>query len=168
MAPADEPNWLDENELAGWMAVAALMVRLPAALDSQLQADAGLSFFEYMVLAVLSDQPDRSLQMSDIARLSSASLSRLSHGVTRLEQQGFVERERLPGPGRRTIARLTDAGHAKVVASAPGHVAQVRRLVIDQVGPADLAALRRVGDAVLAAIEPGGECVEGRPARPIT
>ena len=74
-----------------------------------------------------TEQPDRILQMSDIASFASASLSRLSHTATRLERQGLITREQVPGHGRRTQASLTSAGYEKVRSTAPGHVAQVRR-----------------------------------------
>lgn len=151
-----EPHWLEPDELAAWMAMAALSMKLPAALDTQLQTDEGLSFFEYMVLAVLSEQPDRTLQMSHIAAAASSSLSRLSHTARRLEDQGFLRRERIPGAGRRTNAVLTEAGHAKVVAAAPGHVRRVRELFVDVLSPSDLRVLRRVGERVLGQIDPEG------------
>lgn len=153
-----EPRWLDEDELAAWKASAALIIKLPGALDAQLQAEQGLTFFEYMVLAVLSEQPDRTLQMSDIASATSSSLSRLSHVAKRLEAQGLLRRERVPGAGRRTNAVLTDAGHAKVVAAAPGHVARVRDLLVDAVPAADLTTLRRISETVLARIDPDRAC----------
>lgn len=146
--------WLNADERAAWLAVAALIVKLPAELDAQLQRDAGLSFFEYMVMAVLSEQPDRSLQMSEIARLASASLSRLSHTAKRLERQGYLRRTRCGGPGRRTTATLTQAGFDKVAEAAPGHVATVRRVLVDAVDPGELETLRVVGGAVLARIDP--------------
>ncbi|TIC79149.1 MarR family winged helix-turn-helix transcriptional regulator [Nocardioides sp. GY 10127] len=158
--PTPEVRWLSPDERASWLAAAALTVRLPNALDAQLQADQGLSFFEYMILAVLSEQTDRTLQMSDIAAATSASLSRLSHTVKRLENQGLVRRERVPGSGRRTNAILTEPGWEKVVSAAPGHVARVRELVIDVLEPDDLAALRRVSERVLARVDPDGA---GRP-----
>ncbi len=153
----DSPDvrWLTPDERRAWMATAALFVRLPAALDSQLQRDAGLTFFEYMVLVALSEAPDRRLQMSDLAELASASLSRLSHAASRLEKQGFLSRCRVPGAGRRTVATLTDAGFAKVVAAAPGHVEHVRDLLIDRLSPAELAVLARAGDAVMNALGEG-------------
>jgi DNA-binding MarR family transcriptional regulator len=149
-----ETKWLTRDERSAWLATAALVVRLPAALDTQLQADEGISFFEYMIMAVLSERDDRTLQMSDLAAQTSSSLSRLSHAVKRLEGAGYLQRERLPGSGRRTCATLTDAGFAKVVATAPGHVRRVRELLIDAVAPADLEALRRVGEQVLHQIDP--------------
>ncbi|MCM4082385.1 MarR family winged helix-turn-helix transcriptional regulator [Paractinoplanes hotanensis] len=117
-----------------------------------MQRETPLTFFEYIVLSVLSEQPERTLRMSDLAARTSASLSRLSHVVGRLEKRGLIERARVPGAGRRTVATLTEAGHHEVVAAAPGHVAAVREYLIDQLEPHDLAALRRIGTAVKAAI----------------
>jgi len=153
-----EVPWLDERERAAWLATAALMVKLPAALDAQLQRDSGLTFFEYMVLAVLSEHPDHTMQMSDIARLASASLSRLSHTATRLEKEGYLHRARLPGPGRRTAATLTRAGYDAVAAAAPGHVRAVRTLLVDAISARDLETLTRVGNRVLERIAPDDAC----------
>lgn len=153
-----EPRWLADDELAAWKAAAALVIKLPGALDAQLQAEHGLTFFEYMVLAVLSEQEDHSLQMSVIAAATSSSLSRLSHVAKRLEAQGLLRRVRVAGAGRRTNAVLTDDGHARVVAAAPGHVARVRHLLVDAVPPDDLAALRRISETVIRRIDPDGSC----------
>ncbi|GID29934.1 MarR family winged helix-turn-helix transcriptional regulator [Paractinoplanes brasiliensis] len=150
--PAAETRWLSEDELAAWWANSAIMISLPAALDARMQRETPLTFFEYMVLSVLSEQPEHTLQMSDLAARTSASLSRLSHVVGRLEKRGLLERARIPGAGRRTVATLTEDGYREVVAAAPGHVAAVREYLIDQLEPRDLAALRRIGTAVSAAI----------------
>lgn len=148
-------RWLTAEERQAWLSFAAMMVKFPAALDAQLHADAGLSFFEYMVLAVLSEQPDRSMQMTDIAEFASASLSRLSHTAKRLEQQGLITRQQVAGHGRRTRAILTDAGYDKVVMTAPGHVEEVRRLLIDDLTASELATLAKVGEKVLRKIDAG-------------
>jgi DNA-binding MarR family transcriptional regulator len=153
-----EPRWLTADERAAWLAATALMGLLPAALDARMQRDAGLTFFEYMVLALLSEQPDRTMQMGDLALAASASLSRLSHVVGRLEKQGLVDRARVPGRGRRTNAILTEAGYAKVVAAAPGHVAVVRDLFLDPLTSAEIATLGRAGRKVTARIASRGEC----------
>lgn len=147
-------RWLDDDERAAWLAVAAIMITLPAALDAQLRREADLTFFEYLVLSVLSERDDRTMQLSEIAAGVSASLSRLSHVVTKLEKRGLLCRGRLPGSGRRTSATLTDAGHATVVAAAPGHVAAVRDYLMDTLEYADLAMLRRIGVAVAGRIDP--------------
>lgn len=144
--------WLDGEERAAWLANSAIMISLPAALDARMQRESGMTFFEYMVLSVLSEQPARTLQMSDLAARTSASLSRLSHVVGRLEKRGLLTRARIPGSGRRTSATLSEAGCAEVVAAAPGHVAAVREYLIDGLEPHELAALQRIGASVDAAI----------------
>ena len=159
---AQQVPWLSPEERAAWLATASIMISLPAALDARLQAQAGLSFVEYMVLAVLSETDDRTMQMSDIAAGVSVSLSRLSHIVTRLEKQDLVRRARVPGSGRRTNVTLTDDGHARVVAAAPDHVRTVRRLYVDTLEPADLATVRRIGVAVAQRINPGRPFLHGR------
>jgi len=63
---------------------------LPGAIDSDLQRNAALSMYEYLVLAALSETPDGMLQMSDLAHQANSSLSRLSHLISRLEKRGWV------------------------------------------------------------------------------
>jgi DNA-binding MarR family transcriptional regulator len=150
----DEPRWLDPDERSAWLALAGVMIKLPAALDAQLQRDAGLSFFEYMVLAMLSERPQRTMRMSELAAVTNASLSRLSHVASRLEKQTFLRREACPGDGRAINAVLTDTGMAKVVAAAPGHAAAVRRFVFDAMTRAQRAQLLNIGTRILARIDP--------------
>lgn len=151
------PDWLTEAELAAWVRLGSVFIKLPAALDAQLQRDAGVSHFEYMVLSRLSEAPDRTLRMSDLAVLANGSLSRLSHVVTRLERRGWVRREPCPGDGRFTNAVLTDHGWAKVEATAPGHVAAVRELVIDALRPEQIDQLRDISLAIMGRVAPGGD-----------
>jgi DNA-binding MarR family transcriptional regulator len=151
-----EPRWLNGEEQAAWLGLVRLMTKLPPALDAQLQRDAGVSFFEYSVLAMLSEQPDRTLRMSHLATLTTASLSRLSHVAKRLEANGLMRRALDPGDGRCTNAILTDAGLELVTRTAPAHVTEVRELVIDAVTPAQLRQLRLAVDRVLTRLDPQG------------
>jgi MarR family protein len=80
----------------------------PAALDAQLRCDAGISHFEYQVLALLSEAPGRTLRMSELATMAEGSLPRLSQVVARMEQRGWVRRTPDPADGRYTLAILTD------------------------------------------------------------
>ena len=148
-----EPRWLTGDQLAVWRGFMRLVQRLPAALESQLQQDSGLSFIEYHVLAHLSEQPDRRIRMSALADLANTELSRLSHMVGRLEKRGFVHREPDPANGRYTLAVLTDAGQAHLEAAAPRHVARVLDLFADALSADDLRALRRISDTVLSRID---------------
>src|SRR5215468_621310 len=79
-----EPRWLDAEEQQAWRALASALVRLPAALDAQLRRDAGISHFEYQVLALLSEAPGRTLRMSELAMWAGSSLPRLSQVIARL------------------------------------------------------------------------------------
>jgi DNA-binding MarR family transcriptional regulator len=126
-----DPNWLTRDELAAWVRLAAVLELLPGVLDSQLRRDAGLTTFDYYVLAMLSDAPHRTLRMTALAVQTNATLPRLSHVVKRLEDRGLVERFPCPEDCRATNARLTADGWRKLRDSAPGHVATVREHVID-------------------------------------
>jgi len=146
-------RWLDAEEEATWRALASVLVKLPWALECELQRDASLSFIEYHALARLSEDPDHTVRLSVLADLTHASLSRLSHLITRLESRGLVRREADPTDGRFTNAILTKSGYAKLVASAPAHVAAVRSLVIDAFSAAELRQLRDASERLLARLE---------------
>ncbi|MEU4217776.1 MarR family transcriptional regulator [Actinoplanes sp. NPDC026623] len=152
----DEVTWLDEKQLQSWMRFAALLVVLPGELDGEMQRKAGMTQFEYAVLAGLSEAPERTMRISTLAQFAQGSLSRISHLIKRLEARGWVRRELDRADGRYTNAILTDAGHAKVVATAPGHVDDVRRLVVDVLTPAQLRQLGEISDRILRGL--GGAC----------
>ncbi|UUU26951.1 MarR family winged helix-turn-helix transcriptional regulator [Streptomyces sp. DSM 40750] len=152
--PADEaPRWLDEEERRAWLGLVGIMRRLDHALDTQLR-DEGLTHFEYGVMAALSEAPQRELRMSALAAYAEGSLSRLSQVVARLERKGYVHRRPDPANGRYTLAALTDEGFEKIVSAAPGHVAEVRRLVFDPLTKAQVRQLAHIGQRILPAIAP--------------
>ena len=159
----DEPRWLDAEEQETWLAMASMLVRFPAALDSQLQRDAGISHFDYQVLAGLSMAPEHTLRMSDLADFAESSLSRLSHTARRLESKGWLTRTPDPEDGRYTLAVLTDAGWDKVVATAPGHVSEVRRLVFDPLTKTQVRQLHDIATRIGAVVQPEG-CLPTLPA----
>lgn len=144
-------EWLTDEQQAAWRPFIALLLRLPAALDAQLQRDAGITSFDYLVLSGLSESPNRTLRMSELAAIANSSLSRLSHVVSRLEAKGWVRREPCPGDGRFINAVLTDDGGQKVLTTAPGHVAAVRELLIEVLSQEEFAQLGAISARVLAA-----------------
>jgi DNA-binding MarR family transcriptional regulator len=152
-AAATPPKWLTPAQLEAWQALTLMLARLPTALEAQLQRDSQLSFVEYYALAGLSEQPDRTMRMSELAVLTNAELSRLSHLITRLQKRGYVRREPDPDDGRYTNAILTDTGYDLVVAAAPGHVAAVRELVIDALDDSALKALQNSAERINARID---------------
>ena len=154
-APDDAP-WLDAEEQRVYMAVASVLVQLPNSLDAQLSRSSGVSHYEYLVLAALSMAPGRTLRMSQIAEFTDSTLSRLSNVATRLEKRGWLTRSPDPDNGRYTLATLTDAGMATVVAAAPGHVREVRRIVFDPLTATQQRQLLEICRRILGAIDPGG------------
>lgn len=143
-------RWLDEEQQRTWRAWLAVSELVPRTLDAQLQRDAGLSHAAYVVLAMLSEAPGRSRRMSDLARRANQSQSRLSHTVARLEDRGWVRRQRSADDGRGNLAVLTDAGWDVVRSVAPGHVDAVREAMF---APLTGEQTRVLGDAMQAILE---------------
>jgi len=152
----DDVRWLSHRELRTWMRLQAVSELLPGVLDAQLQRDAQLTHFEYLVLAMLSEAQDRTLRMTDLALKTNATLPRLSHVVKRLEGRGYVERVPCPTDKRATLAVLTDAGWDKVVATAPGHVDTVREHIIDRLTPEQVEQLDGIARAILESLDTEG------------
>lgn len=142
--PSAQPlQSLHHREWSAWLQFATTFTLLPAALDSQLQRDAGMSHFEFEVLVALSWQPERRLQLKDLAVLANGSLSRLSHVMSRLEARAWIRR-RSGTRGRATYAELTDNGYRKLMEAGPIHLREVRRLVFDVLTPDEVQALRHI------------------------
>jgi DNA-binding MarR family transcriptional regulator len=149
-----QPHWLTPDELAAWVKFVAVVELLPGVLDSQLQHEADLTHFEYFTLAMLSEATDTKLRMTELAAKTNSTLPRLSHVVSRLEQRRYVHRSPCPEDRRATNVQLTDAGWAKVVATAPGHVATVRANVIDPLTERDITDLERIATRMLDRLDP--------------
>jgi DNA-binding MarR family transcriptional regulator len=159
METSDEPQWLNAEQRRAWLTLASVTMRLLPALDAQLRRDAGISHFEYQVMAALSEAPEHTLRMSELAVLAEGSLSRLSQVVARLEEKNWVRRTPDPVDGRYTLAILTDDGWHKVVATAPGHVNEVRRLVFDPLTKTQTNQLTTIGQRIMLAIDPDDRCL---------
>ena len=149
-----DARWLTREQLAAWVRLAAVLELLPTALDSQLRRDAEMTHFDYYVLAMLSESPDRTMRMTHLAERTTATLARLSHVVQRLEARGLLERVPCPGDRRVTNARLTEAGWQKVRDAAPGHVTFVRDNVIDALTPEQITQLGDITQAILHRLDP--------------
>jgi DNA-binding MarR family transcriptional regulator len=145
---ADEPQWLSEHEQAAWLGLTTVLIALPRELDAKLRRDANLSHFEYIVMAMLSESTGRTRTMTNLATLTGATLSRLSHVVSRLEKRGWIRRAPSQQDARSTEAILTDEGFAKVVEVAPAHVSHVRDLVIDALTESQLGQLQRITERI--------------------
>jgi DNA-binding MarR family transcriptional regulator len=150
-------RWLDDDEQRVWRTFLAMTWLLDSALDAQLLRDAGMPHTYYMILVNLSEKSDRSARMSELAERLKFSQSRLSHAVARLEERGWVRREKYAGDKRGNLAVLTDEGHEALAASAPGHVEAVRENLFDLLTREQVEQLGAIGGAVLAKLDPGRE-----------
>ncbi len=148
-------RWLDDDELAAWIRLVAVVELLPGVLDSQLRRDSGLTHYEYFVLATLSSAPSRTLRMTDLAGRTHATLPRLSHVVSRMEGRALVERTAAPGDRRVSNIVLTATGWETLVAAAPGHVETVRHHVLDALTREQVEQLADITAAVLTRLDPG-------------
>ena len=147
-------KWLSDEEQESWRAFVAMTGLLWENLDRQLQSEAGMPQSYYLILAMLSEAPDRRLRMSDLAFVVNSSQSRLSHAAARLEENGWIERIPAATDGRGSIAVLTDAGQEVLVATAPGHVAAVRRAIFDVLSTEQVAQLGEISRTVLRQLDP--------------
>jgi len=147
---------LDEQERAAWLGLIAVVELLPGVLDSQLRRDSGITHYDYFVLAMLSEAPERTLRMTDLAQMTNATLPRLSHVVRRLENRGLVERFPCPDDARATNAHLSAAGLELVTQAAPGHVSTVRASALDGLSRKQLSQLAQISTALLERLDPEG------------
>lgn len=145
-ATAVKPLTLDEE--AAWRALGRAVLVIPRVLDNDLLAAQGLNVTEYSVLFNLSEAPNRSLRMGDLANYVSITVSGLTRVVDRLARQGLVERVRDESDGRGQVAVLTAAGLKRLERAWPTHLASVRRHVMDHLSGLDLPAFAQAMGAV--------------------
>lgn len=150
-----EPRWLSEEEQRTWRAFLTAVRLLTAELDRELQRDADMPHTYYEILVALSEAPGRRLRMSDLAATSLSSRSRLSHAVSRLDEEGWVERQSCPTDRRGAFAVLTDKGFAALEAAAPGHVDAVRSHLFDHLTPEQVRQLGEISASLRDGLTPG-------------
>lgn len=90
---------------------------------------------DYGILSRLHRASDRTLRMSELAREVGFSPSRLSHAVSRMEGAGWVVRTPSETDRRGTDATLTELGMRVVEEASPAHLALVRKLLFEVIGP---------------------------------
>jgi DNA-binding MarR family transcriptional regulator len=142
---AEPVEWLSQAEQRVWRQLLSVDCRLRDRLDRDLRTGAGLNLGEYEVLVHLSEAPDQSLRMSELADRVVLSRSGMTRRVDGLVRTGLVARRPCDDDGRGALAALTPAGFELLERAAPVHVAGVRRYLIDPItgseGAGGLAAL---------------------------
>src|ERR1700759_258092 len=108
-------RWLTAEQQRHWRAFLLGTTLLMERLDRDLREKHGLSLPEYEILVRLSEAPDHSTRMAELADAVKNSRSRITHTIKRLEVDGFVVRRSCASDGRGVMACLTDQGYAKLV-----------------------------------------------------
>jgi DNA-binding MarR family transcriptional regulator len=146
-ADQPEPRWLSSEEQRTWRTHLEVSKLLLHQLERDLQPF-GLTINDYEILVHLSEAPDRRMRMSDLARATLQSKSRLSHQITRMEGAGLVRRENCESDRRGLYTVLTDDGWRTMRRVAPSHVASVREHFIDRLGPDSVELLHKILEPV--------------------
>jgi DNA-binding MarR family transcriptional regulator len=145
-----QTRWLDGEEQRSWRSFITGVTALFEKLDRELRDEHDVSLAEYELMVRLSEAPERSLRMAELASSVSHSRSRTTHTISRMERDGIVARVACPEDGRGVMAVLTPAGFERLRAAAHTHVQGVRRHLVDLADPDDFLAMGRVFDAVKA------------------
>ena len=148
----EDVQWLDQREERAWRALQFMQMRLDGELARQLAADSGLSYPDYVVLVALTDRPDGRMRLFELGEVLGWEKSRVSHHVARMINRGLVAKKPCDADRRGAYVIATKRGRKEIAAAAPGHVAEVRRLFIDQLTPDQLDAISAAAESVLAAI----------------
>jgi DNA-binding MarR family transcriptional regulator len=138
---------LTERELRAWRAFLEMQELLRARMEQQLQASSGLSYADYIVLAVLSEAPEGRLRAYELSRMTGWEKSRLHHQLTRMGTRGLITRERCGSRGINAV--ITPNGLAAIKQAAPSHAQQVRRLFIDRLTPEQIDQLADITTTIL-------------------
>ncbi|MGY4645456.1 MarR family winged helix-turn-helix transcriptional regulator [Cellulomonas sp. URHB0016] len=157
VATAEAVQWLTADQQVLWRAFREGAQRLSDVLAHELESQSGLSTHEYEVLVRLSEAPDRTLRMAQLANNLAHSRSRLTHTIRRMEESGLVVRTPCSDDARGVNCTMTDQGWDVLVAAAPGHVRSVRDHLVDVLTPEQFRALGEAMDAVRAHLT-GGPC----------
>ena len=136
-------TWSDTHADA-WIGMLETHKQLTRALDSELEAEHGLSLSAAECLGRLAAADGRALKLSLLAEATGLSLSRISRIVDTLEGRGLVERRAGASDGRVVEARLTDDGLALIRRAQASHFAAVQERFFAQLSGAEIETLAAV------------------------
>lgn len=142
-------GWLTESQQRVWRNYLVAKTHVDDYLDRALR-DFELSLAEYELLVRLSESPNFTIRMGELAAAVRHSRSRLTHTIKRMESAGYVRRESCDSDGRGVQAVMTKEGFELLQKAAPAHVDSVRAVFVDAIDPADYEAVGRAMSACLA------------------
>ena len=144
--------WLTTEEMTAWRTYIETYSDLIAAIERDLAAEHGLTLGDYQVFVYLSEAPDRSMRMCDLADLLQLSPSGLIRRLDGLVKAGYVTREPSVDDRRVMLATLTPTGFAALEQAAPDHVASVRRHVFNHLDSDQVTALASIFQSIKAGL----------------
>ena len=144
-------TWLTNDEMTAWRTYIETYSDLIAAIEHDL-AEHHLTLGDYQVFVYLSEAPDRSMRMCDLADRLQLSPSGLTRRLDGLVKAGFVTREPSGDDRRVMLATLTPSGFAALEKAAPDHVASVRRHIFDHLDGDQVEALASVFQSIKAGL----------------
>lgn len=146
-------DWLQSDEERVWRALQFMTMHLDTALAQQLAADSNVSYPDYSVLVSLTDSEDGRMRIFELGEVLGWEKSRLSHHLSRMVKRGLVDKEPCGTDRRGAFIVITDTGRRELALAAPGHVAKVRELFINQLSAEQLQTIGAAADAVLTALK---------------
>jgi DNA-binding MarR family transcriptional regulator len=155
LAAARTPVVADAPGIGAWRNFLHAHARVTRRLDEELQAAHGLSLAEYDALLQIAHAPGRRVRMNVLAERVILSRSGITRLVDRLEAAGSVERAACTTDARGQEAVLTPLGLERLRSAATTHLDGVRRLFLDRLDLADLAAIEASLGRVADPLEPG-------------
>lgn len=141
-------RWLSKEEQQLWRAFIGAQSRLHKILNYDLETNAGFDLLTYEIFVNLSENENRSMRMTDLAKSVSANKSRLTYRVTQLELDGLLKRSNAKEDGRGQLCVLTDKGFAILEKFAPMHVDGVLKNFIEPTSGEDIKRLTKVLNSI--------------------
>lgn len=150
-------RWLNDREERAWRSLQFMQMRLVGELGRRLAAESGLSYQDYVVLVALTGSLQGRMRMFELARALGWEKSRVSRHITRMAARGLVAKERCDDDRRGAFVVVETRGRKEIEAAAPGHVRDVRDLVVDRLSARQLDAIGAAAETILEALGRTGD-----------
>jgi DNA-binding MarR family transcriptional regulator len=143
-SPLGPRDW----RLQVWRSFLVAHAQVVAALERDLSAGAALPLAWYDVLVQLVEAPERRLRMAELADRVLLSRSGLTRLVDRLQREGLVVREPVPGDARGLYTVLTPAGFVRIRDATPVHLSGVDEYWVSKFSDDELVELKGLLDRI--------------------
>lgn len=141
-------RWLTLEEQKMWRAYLESHFRLFKYLNDDVEKHSHFDSLTYEILVRLSESPERSMRMKDLAASVSAAKSRLTYRIGQLEKEGWVQRSGVEEDRRGQQCVLTDKGFSILEQAAPHHVEAVLTQFIEKIPSDKIAELTEIWNAI--------------------